>query len=192
MIKKNFTLISISLIICIVFASCGTRYTIKKRHYSSGYYISNGSNNGEAPTNTKIKKENSKNETSTDNVVVLKTKVNDDKSVLGVKEIAIAKSTTKTESKVDPIVNSNQKMNQQSNERNNTANVNHHSKAKIGTKNLNPMKDSGDGLSLFWIIILIILILWAIGYIGGSVGAIINLLLVVALILLILWLLRII
>lgn len=52
------------------------------------------------------------------------------------------------------------------------------------------MKDSSEGLSLFWIVILIILILWAIGFIGGSIGGLINLLLLVALILLILWLLR--
>jgi hypothetical protein len=49
-----------------------------------------------------------------------------------------------------------------------------------------------DALSLFWIVILVILILWAIGALSGGfgLGGLINLLLVVALILLILWLLR--
>ncbi|MBK6834313.1 MAG: lmo0937 family membrane protein [Bacteroidetes bacterium] len=53
---------------------------------------------------------------------------------------------------------------------------------------------SGDGLSLLWIVILVLLILWALGLISGGfgLGGFINILLVIALILLILWLLRII
>jgi uncharacterized membrane protein len=49
-----------------------------------------------------------------------------------------------------------------------------------------------EGLSLFWIIILILLILWVLGLLGGGwgLGILINLLLLFALILLILWLLR--
>jgi len=50
---------------------------------------------------------------------------------------------------------------------------------------------SGD-LSLLWIIIIILLILWALGFISGNFGGLVHLLLVIALILLILWLLRII
>jgi hypothetical protein len=56
-----------------------------------------------------------------------------------------------------------------------------------------PVADDRDGLSLFWVVILVIIILWAIGFFAGwGTGGLINLLLVVALILLILWLLRII
>lgn len=55
-----------------------------------------------------------------------------------------------------------------------------------------PLASDRDGLSLLWIVILVILILWAVGYLGFGAGNLINLLLVVALILLILWLLRII
>lgn len=49
-----------------------------------------------------------------------------------------------------------------------------------------------DGLSLFWVIILILLIFWAIGLASGGfgMGGLINVLLVIALILLILWLLQ--
>jgi hypothetical protein len=52
---------------------------------------------------------------------------------------------------------------------------------------------SGDALSLFWIVILILLVLWVAGLIGGGwgLGWVINVLLVIALVLLILWLLRI-
>lgn len=52
-------------------------------------------------------------------------------------------------------------------------------------------EDSEDGLSLFWIVILILLLLWLFGYIILS-GGLINLVLALALVLLILWLLRII
>jgi len=53
---------------------------------------------------------------------------------------------------------------------------------------------SSDVLSLLWIVIVVILILWLIGFLlgGFGLGNLIHLLLVVALILLILWLLRII
>jgi len=47
-------------------------------------------------------------------------------------------------------------------------------------------------LSLLWIVIIILLVLWALGLISGNFGGLIHLLLVIALILLILWLLRII
>jgi hypothetical protein len=47
-------------------------------------------------------------------------------------------------------------------------------------------------LSLLWIVIIILLVLWALGLIAGNFGGLIHLLLIIALILLILWLLRII
>ena len=51
--------------------------------------------------------------------------------------------------------------------------------------------ETENGLSLFWIVILILLLLWLFGYIILS-GGLINLVLALALLLLILWLLRII
>ena len=47
------------------------------------------------------------------------------------------------------------------------------------------------GMSMLWIVIIIVLILWLLGYLVG-LGSFIHLLLVIALILLILWLLRVI
>ena len=54
-----------------------------------------------------------------------------------------------------------------------------------------PLPATAD-LSLLWIIIIILLVLWALGLISGNFGGLIHLLLVIALILLILWLLKII
>jgi hypothetical protein len=47
-------------------------------------------------------------------------------------------------------------------------------------------------LSMLWIVIIVLIVLWALGLIAGNFGGLIHLLLVIALILLILWLLRII
>lgn len=67
-------------------------------------------------------------------------------------------------------------------------------KAAESQQPLMPVVRDDDGLSLFWAVILVVVILWAIGFLTGGfgLGNLIHLLLVVALILLILWLLRII
>jgi len=56
---------------------------------------------------------------------------------------------------------------------------------------LSPMPVSGD-LSLLWVIVIILIVLWALGLLVGDFGGLIHLLLLIALILFILWLLRII
>jgi hypothetical protein len=57
----------------------------------------------------------------------------------------------------------------------------------------NTASNNTDGMSLFWVVILILLIFWAVGAASGGfgLGGLINILLVIALILLILWLLQI-
>ena len=59
---------------------------------------------------------------------------------------------------------------------------------RILNQNMNAGDD--DGLSLFWIVILVLLILFIFGAVDGSLGGLIYILLVVALVLLILWLLK--
>ncbi len=51
---------------------------------------------------------------------------------------------------------------------------------------------ASDGLSLLWIVIVILLILWLVGLLAGGwgLGGLINILLIIALVLLILWLLH--
>ena len=67
---------------------------------------------------------------------------------------------------------------------------------QIGLSNLHKstMSSSDEGHSLLWIVVVVLIILWALGIISGSfgLGVLINLLLVIAFVLLILWLLRII
>jgi hypothetical protein len=67
-------------------------------------------------------------------------------------------------------------------------------KAENVKEKISPSASSDDALSLLWIVIVIILILWLLGFaLGGlGLGGAIHILLVIALILLILWLLGII
>lgn len=61
-------------------------------------------------------------------------------------------------------------------------------KARLNASNTFP----NEGYSLLWIVVLIVLLLWALGHLAGGLGlgGLINILLVIALVLLILWLLR--
>jgi hypothetical protein len=54
----------------------------------------------------------------------------------------------------------------------------------------NTTANNDDGLSVLWVVVLVLLILWAVGLWGFGLGGLINVLLVIALILLILWLLQ--
>lgn len=67
-------------------------------------------------------------------------------------------------------------------------------KQSIKSKKAIAASSGGEARSLLWLVIIIVLILWLIGFLAGGLGMgnLINLLLLVALILLILWLLRII
>lgn len=67
-------------------------------------------------------------------------------------------------------------------------------KQTIKSKKALAASSDGEARSLLWLIIVIVLILWLIGFLAGGLGmgGLINLLLLVALILFILWLLRII
>ncbi len=66
------------------------------------------------------------------------------------------------------------------------------SNIKLQNKLMLKSATSNDALSLFWLVIMIIIIIWLIAFLGGGwgLGGLINLLLLVALILFILWLLR--
>lgn len=64
-------------------------------------------------------------------------------------------------------------------------------KDKISNKP-NTLSTNDDALSILWVLVLVLLLLWAVGYWGFGLSGLLNILLVIALILLILWLLRII
>ena len=191
--KKLITLSTICIMAGILLTSCKSNMSIAKRHYTNGYYIAHSKSKQTASSS---KEENK--------VVQVKIK----KPIYSVFPLT-------TQSVPSLCVNSTTTANNTtlvaSNEKKTTKAISHavtfksiKHKAVITTNSVMQIKnmpetkkmvsDGGrDGLSLFWLIILIILILWAVGFLAGGfgLGGLINLLLLVALILLILWLLRI-
>jgi len=193
--KKVISFSAICLITSFLFSSCKSNLSVTKRHYNSGYYIAH--NNGKHISITPKEKVK---------IVQNKTK----KSLYAVQSLA-EQSTINGYSDKSPLTDNNtitannkQTQHKAISQQNTNPTLKHNIKI-IGNpaaqimhsfpeiKKIGGVSSDGDGLSLFWIIILVILILWAIGFLGGGfgLGALINLLLLVALILLILWLLRI-
>ena len=191
--KKLITLSSIFIITSVLFTSCRSNMSVTKRHYNNGYYI----------TNTKAKQTNSR---SAEEERVAKKEV---KKTVEPSKVIIEENDKDSYFNQNPImansdvVASTEKVQDKKISKSiamkrlrDTAIEAPASQVKhivSQAKNIRTYTAEGDGLSLFWIIILVLLILWAIGFIssGFLIGSVINLLLLVALILLILWLLRI-
>lgn len=193
---KNFiTYLIITMAVIFLFTSCGSSLTVTKRHYNKGYHVSYN----------KLKQSDRSNSNELTN----------DQLALSEEEIVIANSvhlednTTKKsisegilfEDKYDaPEENISIEKTQPEKSIISASDIGKNivapiTKIKNSFSDLKELKSSQpreEGLSLLWIIIVIILILWALGLIGGFGGDLIHLLLVIALILLILWLLGII
>ncbi len=188
--KKLITLSFLAIITSLLFSACSTKLFITKRHYTKGFYIAHSKEKKQAIKFNEAEKIITKNKVSefhnqTQEMVI---DHNYGKSPIPVvctyanenKKIPIETSLQQTEKKTssNKILDLKQSIKQFKNEQ---------FKSKFPTASR-----SGDGLSLFWIVILVILILWALGLLSGGFGGLINLLLLIALILLILWLLRVI
>jgi hypothetical protein len=178
------------IVVTFLFSACSQKLGLTKRHYKKGYYVE--STNHIASEDITIKqKAVLKSKTQIKNSVLIEPFNN--KSMLIDSRMSMAKEINS-----QPLVKIN-------------INTKNHSlvlkksvsekikdlKFKSITFELNnnlltsSNEESEDGLSLFWIVILILLLLWLFGYIILS-GGLINLVLALALVLLILWLLRII
>lgn len=184
------------LISGITFWSCSSKLTIAKRHYSRGYYVAHITGK---PNTVNVHKKNTQ----------ISGKSYRDKSP----ETRIGKTGVTKETNISNTLTANNTTIHK-NQTYQTLNVKAEKPykpslsikqlsistplQKINRARLSEKSDSKhsdrEGLSLFWLVIVIILILWFFGYIAGwgGTGGLINLLLLVALILLILWLLRII
>lgn len=195
---KNFiTYCIITMAVIFLFTSCGSSLTVTKRHYNKGYHVSFN----------KIKQSDRSNVNEIENDQL----VNSDENKIFDSSLSMEESTSNSSISEDIFtdeVNStdDQKVVVQTDKKqpeklfNSTMGMSENVQSTY-TKIKNSFSDQKelktpqpreDGLSLLWIVILVILILWAIGFIGGNVGGLIHLLLVIALILLILWLLGII
>jgi hypothetical protein len=192
---KRIIIWSLNLIVVtFLFSACSQKLGLTKRHYNKGYYVESTKQITTGDITLKQK-------------AVLKSKTEIKNSVLSepfnnksiLSDIGKSRAVKPVkEINCQPLVKIN------SNTKNHSLVVKKSVsekikdlKSKSTTFELNnnlltsSNEDSEDGLSLFWIVILILLLLWLFGYIILS-GGLINLVLALALVLLILWLLRII
>lgn len=187
--KKLLILIITCTLASIFFSSCKQGFSVMKRHYTDGYYVSHsGKKQTPAPQEKK------------ETIALSKTKlpVYDHRDAKDAGQVPVlGKQNEKIAS--EPVTASTENMNPEKNkvhkQKANTSSQLFPEKKTIhfyGIPDLRKIANGSthrDSLSFFWIIILIILIIWALGF-GLGVGDIIHLLLIVALVLLILWLLR--
>ena len=192
--KKLITYLSICLIAGILFSSCKSNMSIAKRHYNKGYYVDINSNK-HAVTTVKEEEKTVLSNTGKpmsfqqDKVAQNSVSMRADQYSVTEKNITLA-SNEKTQRNAISKENTKQTIKSKIKSITNPA-------AKIknslfGTDKSSTCSVNDDGLSVFWVVILILLILWAVGLLAGGfgLGGLINVLLVIALILLILWLLR--
>jgi len=186
--KKINILNTIAVVAILLFSACNSNSSLTKRHYSKGYHFSHSSgkhsvakaSDKKAPLKTTdiVVKPIEKNETTIapinpiNNDLIVSNEINYNKS-------NAKKNVTKIVKRIPAI--------------NEVAPVIKVKKAIFERPSPAAASDSA-GLSLLWIVIVVLLVLWALGLLAGGfgLGGFINILLVIALILLILWLLRII
>ena len=166
-------------------ASCNSRNTLMKRHYMKGYYLERSTAKHIAPAQARV--------------AAKAPVITQHKRIAPVtnEPIALAEAQAASAPKQASASKANVKKSARLQKRPavySLVPVLPNIRLSDSKQALNPVVRDDDGLSLFWAVILVIVILWAIGFLTGGfgLGNLIHLLLVVALILLILWLLRII
>ena len=187
--KNLLQLIIVTLVACFVFSSCGKQMSITKRKYNKGYYVSHSHKRSDvkpqpsvanikaerlAPAAVNIAPPNITEPEVTASALNLNTASETEKEITNTKEQTnnIAKKFYKVKP-VEKLIPS-----------------------KFYTSELKKKMQSSadqDALSLLWIVIVVLLILYLIGLLAGGwgLGWAIHILVIVAVVLLILWLLRI-
>lgn len=190
--KKLMNLFSICIIAGLLLSSCKSSTSITKRHYNKGYYIAHSKNN---PSKVKQANQSVADKTNTieqyqtgDAPKVVINKMAEPKSITTENEVTVSRDQIEGKAKTPSSLQKAFHFKPISINKSG-AEVNKTSGKEISSAHDD---DDDDGLSLFGFVILLVLILWALGFFIGGFGGLIHLLLVVALVLLILWLLRII
>lgn len=191
--KKLITFSAICIVASILLSACGSNMSITKRHYNNGYYVSY-SDGKQAVLTPKVREVQSKTSESLNSVqdqTEQNTKSEYSEQSPATGNTLVVADNEKLQRKAISHQRTNDALKHLSKiVKNPVAQIKHN---LFETKRLSPNAPEREGLSLFWIVILVILILWALGFLAGGfgLGGLINLLLIVALILFILWLLRI-
>jgi hypothetical protein len=183
--KNQNLFVALSLIGVVLISSCNTNLSIVKRKSNKGFYVSlNHQKNKNADTEKQEKGITKTTESSINKLEFIDEEIlaqsNDDLNILPASTQPNQKHSIE---RTIPKVKTN-KVQQNASE----------IKQIFKKENKRVLRPESGGLSLLWLVIVIILILWLFGFLAGGwgMGGMINLLLLVALILLILWLLRII
>ena len=186
--KKNlFTFASTCIVASILLSSC----SMTKRHYTNGYYISHHSGKQiEAKTQEQTVQKKAEPYLYTIQSATEGTNLDyNNKQNINTENGAITANNKQVVNKPQFVHNAKHHTNYI------TTAIPIQTKTELShTKKIATETVAGDVLSLFWIVILILVILWLVALLTGGwgLGGFIYLLLVIALILLILWLLRII
>jgi hypothetical protein len=190
--KNIFKLTLICLSIGIFFSSCTSKILVNKRVHSDGYYISynNGKSNIEQAKNKKVDlpsttEDNEFESQKQDMQIAIEPTIaseeNNKSHDISVFDREIIVDKAFKEFIQQKVSNSEKSI------RRSISPFNH----TIGSEVLSA-NDTNETYSLLWILVIILLFLWLLGYLAGGLGlgGLINILLVIALILFILWLLR--
>jgi Flp pilus assembly protein TadB len=180
-------LTTLSITVCFVLSTILSSCSVIKRHYMNGYYISHNSGK---QTDVKTQDQISNKEEANPSLNTVQNLPERDHSAVhmkdeiltensSVKNVATKKATRAMPHKryISYIVTSEDE----------NAGL-----AQLKKTSMDSV--AGDALSLFWIIILLLLILWLVAILSGGwgLGGFVHIILIVALVLLILWLFRII
>jgi len=192
--KKIITFSTICIIASIFFSSCSSNLSVAKRHFNNGYYVAYSTSKQVVHTPKEEEKLLQNKTRKPLYSLQNKTEQNaieeySDQSTTGSSDVVA--SNENTQHKAIPQRSTKQALKQKIKIIENTSPKIKHVFFK--TQEIHSVSSDNEGLSLFWLVILVILILWALGLLAGGfgLGGLINLLLLIALILLILWLLRI-
>jgi hypothetical protein len=204
--KKLHVFTTLFITSCILFSSCETssplsKFSIEKRHYKSGYYIDYRIGAREVTpiiasnTNSRIAEIPTTVYTEQDSIIPSTSLVGSTKSSGMVPATITNVKKVLAKTNLQPIIKQSHSYSAGSLTSSTIENEQVISQSPLISDNTSD-GDRGEraALSLLWLVIVIVLILWLIGILAGGfgLGGFINLLLVVALILLILWLLRVI
>lgn len=191
--KKLFTSITICVVMSLILSSCGSSSFITKRRYTKGYYVSHTHGKQKTPARPSF---TDKADAGTAVTVVTETQADTEMTQPAKTEkaekTAPAAKKTNFGSRKNKIAAA-RAIRQQAGEATELS-LGEVKSSHRNLPSLRPYADSDDdALSLFWIVIIVILVLYLLGVISGGwgLGFLIHLLLIIALILLILWLLRI-
>ena len=184
----------VCFIASLLFSSCSSNLSITKRHYNNGYYIEYCKGKQAAPApkeEEKLSQTQTKEPVSTIKNQAIQNTIRryPSQNPATQKNVSATSSNEKTQRKAISQQAVKQALKKESKVVEDQSSQIRYALSE--TKKIRQDQSERDGLSLFWIVILVLLILWALGFLSGSVGGLIHLLLVIALILLILWLLRI-